>query len=163
MNTLRIAFVALLAVSLLLGGVTAADFGNNLNDAEKIGFIKSQLVVEPVDVAVEDDRFVATVRIENPTGLDVELRSAKLRVHTLADQRLASGAGTRLDDNGTSLAAGESLTVTYEIRLSETQREAVAAALERDETLLSVSFGMTHGTADFSFAATNIEVDREEE
>lgn len=155
MDGLRAAFAALLVVSVVLGGTTVLDFGDRLGAIDTAAVVDGQVSVELVDASLREDRFVATVRFENPTGVDLRVRSAKLRIYNASEQRIASGAGTRLDDNGATLPARGSLTTTYEIRVAEERRGPLRAALRRDARL-AVSVGMTVDDLDFSLARSGM-------
>lgn len=132
MDRLRAAFVAVLLVSLANGGAAIADFGTNLQTIDAAGFVEDRIVVDATDVALRDGRVAVTVRVRNPTRLDLELVSGHFRIHNGSEARLASGAGERIEDGPTAVPAGESLTATYEIRLSPGQESQVEDALERD-------------------------------
>lgn len=149
MDGLRVAFVALLVVSVVLGGTTVLDFGDRLGAADTITVVERQVSVEVVDASLQDDRFTATVRFENPTGVDLRIRSARLRVYNDSDVEIASGAGTRLDDNGTALPGRGSLTATFRIQVTETER--LRAALRRDARL-SVTAGATLDDRQFTLS-----------
>lgn len=153
MDGLRTTFVALLVVSVVLGGTTVLDFGDRLGAVDTAAVVEGQITAEVVDVSLQDDRFTATVRYENPTGVDVRIRSARLRVYNDSDAEIAAGAGTRLDDNGTVLPGRGSLTATFRIQVTETGR--LRAALRRDARL-SVTAGATVGDFEFTLSRPDL-------
>lgn len=132
MDRLRAAFVAVLLVSLANGGAAVADFGGNLQTIDEAGFVEERVDADVTDVTLRDRRVAVTVRVTNPTGLDVQLVSGHFRLHNRTETRLASGAGERIDDGGETVPAGGVLTATYEIRLSPSQESQVRDALDRD-------------------------------
>jgi len=147
MDRLRASFVVLVLAALLLGGYTAVDTGGSLRAVSAAEMIEPRISAEATGVELREEAVVVTVRMENPTGADLEHAGARFRFHDESDRRLASGAGTRLDDNGSTLPAGGSLRVTYAVRVSESQREVLADALGRDARLsmnLAVSLGDTN-------------------
>lgn len=150
MDGVRAAFAAVLIASAVLGGITVADFGNRLDATDTTGVVKSQVTTELVDATVREDRFVATVRFENPTKVDLRVLGAKLRVFNDSEGRLVSGPADRLDDNGETLPGGGSLTATYAVSFAEPERGRVLAALEGDATL-AMSTSMRLGDVQFAY------------
>jgi len=148
MDRLQVSFAVLLVVSLSLGGVTAADIGERFGELDSIGTVRSQVSTTVVDVSLEDDDLVVTARIDNPSSATLQHNGARIRLHNETNERLASGAGMRLDDNGSIVPPEGSLTMRYAVGLSDPQVPLVRSALA-DGATVSVSFGMTLGESDF--------------
>lgn len=144
MDRLQAAFVALLLVAGALGGATALDTGSTLRAVDASSLIKDQVQVDVENVDLRDERLVVTTAIENPTGLDLDIDGARFRVYNASNDRLAFGAGERLDDGGTTLGAGETVTATYAVRLSPAQRDTLATALE-GEAAISINLALGLG------------------
>lgn len=128
---MRTAFLAVLLVSLANGGATVANFAGTLQSIDATAYVENRIETDVSVSTVADRRVTLAVRISNPTGLDVHLDGAHIRIHNESDKRLASGAGRRVDDPVNTIPAGGNLTATYELRLSPGQRASVRAALER--------------------------------
>lgn len=146
MDRLQLAFAIIFIASVSLGGVTAADFGTKLGNIDASDVVKERVSVTVTDVTLGDEALAVTTRLENPTAKSLQLQGAQFRIHNRTNARLASGAGTRVDDGDSTLPGKGSLTVTHEIRLSDAQRTQVANALERDARL-SMSYALTLGEA----------------
>ncbi|PSQ15246.1 hypothetical protein BRD00_14795 [Halobacteriales archaeon QS_8_69_26] len=157
MDQLRVAFAALLILSVSIGGVTAVDFRDRLDSIGTSTIVKEQITAELVDSELREDRFVATIRLENPTQFDVIVESARFRVYNRTTPLIADGAGERLDDNGEVLPAGEALTVTYAIGFSPDQERNLREA-RRNEALLSATFSMRIGDVSFTVNRKGLDV-----
>lgn len=148
MDRLRFAFAALLVLSVSLAGATAVDEGNRLQAIDAVRVVEPRVAVDVTDVALGERSLAVSVWIRNPTRLRLELRGARFRLSNETNERLASGAGTRLDDAGSTVPADGSLRVTYAVGLPDDRREHVRGALERGATL-SMNFAMHLGDANF--------------
>ncbi len=144
MDRLRLSFVVLLVTSLSLGGFTVVDFGSRLEDIDAVGSVEQRVSVAVTDVSIRDDSIAITTRLRNPTRRTLQLDGARFRIYNATDRRLASGAGIRLDDGGSTLPARGSLTVTYAVRMSDAQRDRVRATIDRDASV-AMNFAMTLG------------------
>lgn len=159
MDRLRLAFSVLIVTSLSLGGLTAVDIGNSLRAIDAIDVVERQVSVSVTEVELRDDSFVVTTHIRNPTRQTLELRSARFRIYNGTNERLASGAGSRLDDNGSEIPAKGSLTATHSFTISSAQRENVRAALDEGASL-SMNFGVAIGDTKFVVRG-DADIDRE--
>ncbi len=155
MNSREAVFVGLVAVSLVLGGVTALDFGDRLGDIDTATDIEGEMTVNLANAAVEDDRFVATVRIHNPTDSTVVLQNAGLRIHNDSVQRIAAGPGRRLDDGPSEVGPGDTVEATFGLRLSDDGQQRVQSALGRDARL-SMNIGMRYRSTEFDVIASDL-------
>lgn len=161
MDALRVAFAALLVLSVSLGGVTAVDFRDRLQSTDDSFAVGDQVTAELVESDLREDRFVATVRLENPTQFDVEVLSARLRVYNTTDAKIVDGPADRLDDNGRALPAGGSLTVTYAVDLTAEGKRDLRGA-RRNEALLSAIIKMNVGDVEFTYNRKGMDVTEEE-
>lgn len=160
MDRLQLAFVVLLVTSVSLGGATVVDFGTTLRNVDALEMVQQRISVTVTDVTLRDDSLAVTTRLGNPTRRTLQLTGAQFRIHNGTDERLGSGAGVRLDDNGSTLPAKGSLTVAYAVRLSDAQREKVKIALDHDASL-AMNFAMQLGETSFVVRA-DTDISREE-
>lgn len=154
MDRLRAAFVAVLLVSLANGGATVVDFAGNLRTIDAADYVTNRIDADVTGADVEDRRLTLTVRISNPTGLDVRLGGAHVRIHNESEKRIAASAGRRVDDGGNTVPAGGSLDATYEIGLSPGQRAPVRDALESDAKV-TITLGLYLHDTRFTVARTS--------
>lgn len=155
MDRLRAAFLVVLVVSVSLGGLAVADFGDRLRTTSTLADVRPQVGVTATDAAVRDERVAVSFRIHNPTRFPLHVRGAKLRIHNGTERRIASSAGRRVDDNGSVVPPKGSLTVTYEIPVTDAARRNVRSAL-RDDAMVSVSFGMEYNGQQFSLTRADM-------
>lgn len=156
MDGLRVAFVGVLVVSVSLGGVTVADFGSYLGAVDTTGVIKEQVSAELVEVSLTEEGFLVTVRFENPTGVDLRVLGSNVRVHNASDQRIASGAGQRVDGEGDRLPARGSLTAVYEVGIADSGRGHLRGAL-RTDARISMSVGLQYDDVRFSISQSDLD------
>lgn len=148
MDRLEVTFVALLVLSLALGGFTTLDRGNYYSAIDASDRVSSQISVAVTDAELREETFVVTARLENPSSTDVRITGARMRVFNRTNRRIASGAGDRLDDGGSTLPADGSQTVTYSIRVSDSQHDVLERVLELDAGV-SLTVAMRLGDAEF--------------
>jgi len=158
MNRLRVVFVGLVVVALSLGLVTGVNFGDRLGHLDTASDVEPRIAISVLEADVADDRFVATVRVRNPTDSAVVLESAALRVHNDSVRRIAAGPGDRLDDGPSTVPAGGAVEATFALALSDTNRRQVEAALVRDARL-SMNAGMRYRSQEFEVVARGLRVD----
>jgi len=129
-NRTNAAFALLVVGSVALGAVATVGHATELRTIDDATDVTDRLSVTVDRVAVEDERLVIRIAVENPSEHTVRVRGASFRVASGRQLRVASGAGQRLDDGGTTLAAGGRLTARYAVSLSSDQAEALEDALE---------------------------------
>jgi len=142
----NVAFALLVAGSLIVGGAAATGRMGELQTLDAADDVRERLSVTVERAAVTDDRLVVRATIHNPPDRTVQLRGASVRLARGERLRVASGAGRRLDDNGTTLPAGGRLTARYAVSLSPDGVEETREALERGARLtvrLSLRLGDT--------------------
>lgn len=130
MNPTNVAFALLVVGSAAVGAAATAGHAADLRTLDVASDVTDQLSVSVDRAVVEDDRLVVRITIRNPSGTTVQLRGASFRVAQGRQLRVASGAGRRLDDNGTTLAADGQLTARYAVSLSADGAAAVEDALD---------------------------------
>lgn len=153
MDRLQVSFAALLVVSLSLGGITAFDLGDRFGEIDSIGVVKSQVAVEVADFTLHDRSLQVTVRIQNPTAMDLRVTGAQFRLFNQTNQRLASGAGSRIDSGPSVVAARDTLVLTYQVGLSERQHRRARNSLSGGASL-SMNFAMRLGETSFVIRTT---------
>lgn len=130
MNRTNLAFALLVVGSLAVGGAAAAAHVDDLRTLDAAGDVRERLSVNVERTAVEDERLLVRVTVHNPSGRTVNLRGASFRLARGDTLRVASGAGRRLDDNGTTVPAGGRLTARYAVSIAPDAVEDARDALD---------------------------------
>lgn len=130
MHRLNQVFLATVVVLGLLGGFSAGEYTRTLGDVEDAGLVKQQIETELRSAAVEDGRFVLTVRIHNPTRFRLALNGAYTVVSSDGD-RITYGTIVNHGSIPEAVPPRDSVRVTYAFALSDSQATRLERALER--------------------------------
>lgn len=150
MERTNAAFLVVVALSVLLGTTVAAGLGSNLRTLDAISVVEEQITTEVTGVSLAKQSLMITVRIDNPTRYDYQLTGSHFRASNDTEPKLAYGSGKRLDDDTNILAATDSVTVRYRIRLTPTQTRMLQRSLEVGDAVLTGTHSLTLDGVQFS-------------
>ena len=150
MERTNVAFLLLVALSVLLGGNVAAGFGSDLQTVDTISVVQDQIETDVTDATVDDGALVVTVSLQNPTGYDFQLTGSHFRAFNDTELKLAYASGQRIDDGEDVLAARDSLDVRYRVPLTPAQAQKLETALANGQPSLTGTHSLQLGDTKFT-------------
>lgn len=153
MHRLNQAFLAVVLVLSLFGGVAVADYSSGLGTLKDAGLVESQVETTVISGAVTNETFTLEVRVENPTRFDLQLNGAYMALSN-GNERVAYGSIVNHDELPPGIPPKDSVRIRYELALSQHQAEELRAALEDGPVEVAGRHGVQLEDTSFSIEFT---------
>ncbi|MDY6765356.1 MAG: hypothetical protein SV377_06720 [Halobacteria archaeon] len=152
------AFVVVVLLSAVLGGVTFFNFQDSLRTSDRIPDISQRVDIEVTHFRLGEESAQVKVRVSNPTRFNLTIQSAFFRMYAQNNAQLAYGSGIRKDNRSISLAPGESTLITYDIMLSPNQMDQLRSALNSGGFTLTGRQTLVYNEAQFTSRINEVRI-----
>jgi LEA14-like dessication related protein len=132
-------FATVVVVSVVLGAVSVAGFADSLATRERALSLSDEIAVTLTDAELDDGAFVLSVRIRNPTSVDVTATGVFVSVGD-GNTRLAYGSATGFKSR--TVPANTTRRIRVSVPLTPEQAARLRDALAQGQVVVTTRYGM---------------------